>query len=250
MARPTVSTPVRRVGGSEARLKAAVAVAAIAVTLAILKPWAAGMSGRGLQLDSRGPAGSTSSESAALPTTDTAGGPPRLLLVADGSGVVRLSGGRTLLCYEPPAWRLVLDETGAGYRTRTWLAVQPGRAAGPLDSSVPVVHVLGDQLVGLGFCAPETSPDQRSIAWTAIVWRLGAEPGGTSRTSLVATTQPPQGGIGGLALAPGSAGTASTWPPGRYVVQLHALGAALPDGWLRVDLEPANSAFGTSSSGG
>ncbi len=139
--RPTPAVPVTRVRGGESRARVVVAIAGVAVALAVVKPWApgGGAPAMAIGLDASpaadaavaaaGTPGDTATEPGALPA-----GTPGLLLSGSGNGrgLIDLPGGGTLDCADPQGWLVVLDATTDGWRTRTWVAVDPGQ---PRDRS-------------------------------------------------------------------------------------------------------------------
>ncbi len=228
--------PVSPVRSHEPRLSLAVMLAAGAVAIAMAKPWSSPTSVVPASLGTPGPSPSDVLTAAPVPGSGRAPG------TAQTGGVIDLAGGGTLDCYAPPGWRLVVDTTGDGRQVRTWLAVEPAPATGPLDPAVPATTIANGPVRGLGFCAPRTgTPDVASTAvWTASVWRIDGTGRGPARATRIAQIET-DGGAGGLAPAsaqPGSPGSPAAWPPGRYAIQFEARNAAVPDLWIGLDLGP------------
>jgi hypothetical protein len=218
--------PVR---GAGRRVAYAVTLAALAVVVAIAKPW---------QHDQEPVFASvTTAPESAVAGTSPVASPSRItdgvLLTSGKGGIVPLAGGGTLACYDPPTWRLVVDATAHGIHTRSAIAAIPVQARGPLDPAVPAVKVVGGPVSELGFCSPTGLPGAPT-SWTAIVWRISRERTGTPLASRVALIDPRAGAPGGLATP--TSGSAGGWPSGRYVLQLADGTDGLRDGWIAVEI--------------
>jgi len=248
MTPPTAPVPVTRVRGGEPRVSAIIAIAGIALALAVVKPWAPGSTAASMAIGlDASPAGDATVAPAAMPgtaTTET----PGLLLSGGGGGVIQLSGGSTLDCADPQGWQVVLDATSGGLPTRTWVAVDPGPATGPLDPAAPLARIVSGPVARLGFCAPGPAEGAASGGWTVGVWRIERNGAGVSRIERdaagvprvvhLAQIGPPGGGLGGLAPATNLPGAPEDWPPGQYALGLQAHGGS-PDAWLVVELVAA-----------
>jgi hypothetical protein len=226
MERPAPVAPVR---GAGRRVTSAVAVVALAVLVAIAKPWEHAQEA----VSTYATVGPGSDVAATAPVVPPSRLPDGVLLTSGQGGIVPLPGGGTLACYDPPAWRLVVDATADGIHTRSAIAVNPVRAQGPLDPAVPVTKVVGGPVSGLGFCSPTGLPGPPN-SWTAAVWRISLVRTGGVRASRVALIEPRAGAPGGLATpSPGSAGD---WASGRYVLQLQDATDGSREGWIGFDI--------------
>ena len=224
-ASPAPVSPVRR---HEPRLSLAVAIVAIALAVAIAKPWSSATSVV---------PGSLDPSPSVAPSAAPVAGSGRASDTEQPGGVIQLTGGGTLHCFAPPGWRLVVDTAGDGEGVRTWLAVQPAPATGPLDPTVPTTTIANGPVRGLGFCAPRgnTADPASGAAWMASVWRIDGtdpRPAFATRVARIVT----EGGAGGLALASDRPGSPGAWAPGRYAIQFESRDAALPDLWIVLDL--------------
>ena len=248
MTRPTAPVPVTRVRGVESRVPAVVVLAGISLVLAVVKPWAPGGAAAGIAL-APGTSPAAEASAASDPASEaSATGSLGVLepLSAGASGIIDLPGGGSLDCADPQGWRVVLDATIGGLPTRTWVAVDPGLATGPLDPAAPLVRIVSSPIARLGFCAPRPADGAASSGWTVGVWRIERDGPGVSRVerdaagvpSVVPLAQigPPGGGLGGLAPATSLLGAPDAWPPGQYALGLQAQGRAAPDAWLVLEI--------------
>ncbi len=219
--------PVVHVRGAGRRVVYAVTIVGLAVVVAIAKPWE---DGRGAAFTWATPAPKSAVFATAPPASPSrfADG---VLLTSGQAGIVPLSGGGTLACYDPPTWRLVVDATADGIHTRSAIAAMPVRAHGPLDPAVPLVSIVGGPVSGLGFCSP-TGMAGVPHAWTATLWRINRDRTGTLRASRVALIEPEAGAPGGLATP--SHGSTAGWASGRYVLQLQDPADGSRDGWVGI----------------
>jgi len=202
----------------------AVVIAGMALALAVAKPWAAD---GGAAASSLGPGASSGADSSDAPATAATGasgdtpmssgdapvGPPGLLLVGAGRGVIPLPGGGTLDCADPQGWRLY-----------------PGRGPG---RSTPPCRLRGSPAARWRVLA-SARPSQPSECGGWTVARPVRHERHAWRGSVPAT-----GGPGGLARAGGLPGAPAVWAPGRYALQLLARGADPEDAWLVVEIVPA-----------
>jgi hypothetical protein len=168
-----------------------------------------------------------------------------------GTGSPVASLDRLLItCGTPSGWRAATLQAWPG-RTepiRSWIAVEPVAAIGPLDPGIPFVPVATGIVTAIGYCAPPDDSRPPVIA-RASLWAVSA----TTATplSLLPLEPATPNAMGGLWLAPPelersspveSAAPSSAddqprlWPPGRY-----ALRVAVPGGvyvrWLGVEVK-------------
>jgi len=233
-----VVVPIARIGGRGRTLEACVAVVAAVLAIAIAKPWAA--------LD-----GSSRGAPDRLPTGSAAGVASVSRAVAPGSTVAPAAtatgaGAASGVCLSPQGWRLVVDQSLVGYRTRDWIAAVPAAASGPLDPAIPVLRVVATQVSALGYCAPSESAVAGELPRRMTIWQLVR--GGGRAVPMLRTTVP-VGGLGVAAAYPASASAvgpsppadvrrALDWPPGRYILQVGAGNDGARDRWLTVALQP------------
>ncbi|MGO9205219.1 MAG: hypothetical protein ACLQBX_03345 [Candidatus Limnocylindrales bacterium] len=255
MTRPTAPVPVTRVRGGQSRVRVAVAMAAVAMALAVVKPWAPGGDAAGMAMAVGASPGAVASialtaasdSPSDMPDTTSVG----VLepLPAGASGIIDLPGGGTLDCADPQGWQVVLDATTGGLATRTWVAVDPGPAMGPLDPAAPLIRIVSGPVARLGFCAPVPADGAASSGWTvgvwrierdaAGVWRIERDAAGVPRVVHLAQIGPAGGSLGGLTPATGLPGAPDAWAPGQYALGLQAHGSASPGAWLVVELVAA-----------
>ncbi len=155
-----------------------------------------------------------------------------------------------ITCGTPSGWRAATLQAWPG-RTepiRSWIAVQPVAASGPLDPGIPFVPVATGIVTAIGYCAPPDDSRPPVIARTSL-WAVSA--GVATPLSLVPLEPATPNAQGGLWLAPpelerSSPGASAAppsaddaprlWPPGRYALQV-----AVPGGvyarWLGVEVK-------------
>jgi hypothetical protein len=200
---------------------------AVAIALAILKPWGDGSSGHAAP-PIRDEAAFVAA-AASAPSSRTA--PPSRLpdpsLRAD-----------QIAC--PVAdWRIVSLDRLADWTVRTWSPAEPAVASGPLDPSIPQLVLESHTVLGLGACASgEPAGDGVAGASTAIrivaAWRrdqAAVVPVALER--LERTTTPPADPriallyrpVASPAGATSGRGTSAldSWPAGRFVLELAPL---------------------------
>lgn len=134
--------------GRRARLPGVlVAVTAVFLTLALVKPWA---------------------------------GPARPQLLVQGSyalpSAAPTAAGATAeleaQCGEPLGWTVFTRERWNGRMVRAWRAVEPSVAAGgPLDPAVPLIRV-GESISALGYCSPWDADARPPGGVSISAWRI------------------------------------------------------------------------------
>jgi len=78
-------------------------------------------------------------------------------------------------CLEPSGWRVYSSERWGGQQVRSWTAMTPIDAAtGPTDPRIPVVPVVSQAVLAMGFCAPISGPDKPPADATDHIFRLTA----------------------------------------------------------------------------
>ena len=234
-----VVVPVAQVGGS-GRIVRWVAIVAVLVSLAIVKPWGgddttsgAGALATGAATDEPGP----SAAATRVPPSASAG----------------IDADVTRACLDPGSWRVASVEAYGAQTIRVWRAIEPGAASGPADPAIPSVLVVSEGVSDLGWCAPVEGPD-RPMGETAVAaWSLRGETARPLR--LVRTELTPRPSGFGAMYAPSSAFVGRQapvtpgWPAGRYVFRLRSADGV--ERWFGVDLElrPAFTTPGPGPSG-
>jgi hypothetical protein len=244
-------------GGPGRGLRALVALVALGIVLAVVKPWAW----------------------FAPPPEASAPGPEGTATAASGrSGSTPVPSPWTdlserIACFSDWSWMAVVDWTDGPTSARSWTRLDPVPATGPTDRAIAATHLYADSVLRIGFCAPAAdSLDARVRAWrlvpepaagaaeateVALVPVAGGsaadhgalyeppilvEPGATARAG-----PDPEGAwsVGGslaprpAGWSPGRARAAAAWPPGTYVfhVQVGGSGSVAPDAaWFAIDL--------------
>ena len=204
-----------------------VAVVAIAVGLAVVKPWA------GPNDHAAAFAGSNSSPAPvrAAQATVSSAPSPSASNDADALEVDRL-------CFGTDIWLVAYVEHWRGRVFRVWRAIEPALTApGPDDRWIPTMEIVTSGMTELGWCAPAVGPDRPSGSAAVVSWRPSATgsvpmrltsslpPGRDS--AFVAMYGPPTGSTVAAA-----ASDPPPWPEGRYVFRYRD--AAGPDRWFAV----------------
>jgi len=158
-------------------------------------------------------------------------------------------------CGSPSGWRAATLQAWGG-RTepiRSWIAIQPVAAVGPLDTRIPFVPVATGIVTAVGYCAPSDDSRPPATARTSL-WAVSD--GVATPLSLLPLEPATPNALGGLWMAPAeldgptpvgserspspgaSVGTVAQprlWPPGRYALQV-AVPGGVYDRWLGVDV--------------
>jgi hypothetical protein len=222
--RPDGAAPVRPLrGGDDRGVWLALIVVAVALVVALVKPWAAIPAGpAGGAADGAPNRGGRATRSPVPSPTPTPTDPYAELVVT---------------CGNPSGWRVATLQTWVGRATpiRTWLAVDPVPATGADDPGIPFVPVATDLVLAMGYCSP-VGADQPPQAITVEIW---AVPDGAAPILLHATRLEPvhAHALGGLWLPPRNRRVVldgvDGWPPGRYAIRLGALSY---ERWLGVEI--------------
>ena len=223
---PTEGRLVVPRGGNRGLLVAVVVVVAV-VVLAVLKPW--GAPGDSGPADDTELAPSAPGDARVSPAPSPKATPPRL-------GV---PGGQ---CFPSTDWRVYAFEVDDAHRLQHWLIIEPGAAAGPRDPSIPVVRVVTDRLLGLGFCVG-SGPDGLPPLAGVRAWALAPATASSSRDVPVdlvplAAYMPHDPDLGATYLPPAGSGGAATqgWSPGRYVFAVGQGNAEGDERWFGVEI--------------
>jgi hypothetical protein len=244
MSNPPAGVEVIRVRIDEARRPLALAaLVVLGLAVAVLKPWGdqppstrdalgapAGVSalaGQASEQPSRAGSGAGPADAANTP----------IKLPQD---VATYGGGATPSdeCYAGLAWRLFTVQRDFGRLARWWLRLDTApEASGPLDPSIPVIHISTQQALALGFCAPYRTGGGTPVEGVA-AWRLDAA-GRAVPVHLdpLPGVQPVEG-HGALYAPPTPAirPRDAAWQPGRYVFQVTSRDTVEPV-WFAVALE-------------
>jgi hypothetical protein len=250
------------------------AVIAVFLLVALLKPWSFGENGASNgQLSDRGaipiPSGSE----------QAADGQPSL------AATPTVLGPNTMACLTDATEQVVILERWAGHEVRSWVAAADMTASGPLDERLEPIPFFSTHVIGLGICAPRTGsgtqqPAARLVDVTSIVKTadgplavdLGVpdpitlQMGGSEPASLYGAprTIPPEASVGPSRLDAGASpptlemprqtsatgvstpsGGLAPWPTGSYAIafQFPSAGSHIIH-WLRIDLIQGAGASG------
>lgn len=183
------------------------AVVAVALVIVVAKPWPSpdGSDGPG----GAGVGAPTRSAPGALATTIPS--PSASLAAAD----VLVSA----FCLDTRSWLVASVERWRDQRIRVWRALQPASAAsGPDDPAIPIVPVVSEGLIELGWCAPVLGDERPSAPVDVAVWRRSA---GGALPIVVDSSRPAsdRSPLGELYRPPGGSPTsaAPSWAAGTYV---------------------------------
>jgi hypothetical protein len=240
-----------------------VIVAAAVIGLAIVKPWpGSGPTGAaedaaagGVPRPSSTPAGPASSSARPIGVASPASTDPVYEV-----------------CLGTDAWRVASVQLWAGRMVRTWSALTPlVDAHGPTDPAIPAALVVGEDVSGVGYCAPAgtsapsaaasassaavqsgTLLDDRGPGPVGAVWLDAWRMEGSAAVPFRVVRSRPAGlsPLGGLFL-PASASSGEPtreWPTGRYVFVLREIRTRGATFWWTVDvMTPQSSQPGDSN---
>ncbi|MCJ7710085.1 MAG: hypothetical protein MUQ32_04560 [Chloroflexi bacterium] len=139
-------------------------------------------------------------------------------------------------CGAPSGWRAATLQTWAGRSSpiRSWMAIEPVEASGPLDSRIPFARVWTDRVVALGYCAPPAAEQRPPLTAVASLWLLTAAGPTMVDRRLLEPSSP--NALGALWQPGPDVASDGAWPPGRYVVEIDS-----PTGtfrrWLGIQVE-------------
>jgi len=113
---------------------------------------------------------------------------------------------------------------GRALPIRSWIAIEPVEAAGPLDDAIPFAPVAADKVTAIGFCAPLEEAIRPPVAIQPSLWRVGD---GRAVPLVLVPANPadhdPLRGLWRPPSTPDASGggiSVDAWPPGRYVIEL------------------------------
>lgn len=220
--------PVQRVGGSGTLPVAAAVLAAIAIALALVKPWGAGPAS-----PVGASAGAVSTIARPVPTRARASIASSPETTPDPEIE---AARRRRLCQGHLAWEIVTMERSARRQTRTVYGVEAVEAPGPASDLIPYQRGFAEQLVGLGVCAPRNpSAGFEQLLSRVRVWQA---PEGRAPVQLSGLT-PLDADLYALGEAyfgpPGRVGATPAWPAGRYIFQVQPASSGRSSLWFGLD---------------
>jgi hypothetical protein len=203
--------------GSDPRfLYVVIALLVGVIALLVVRPWP----DRVVEL-APAPAGSAGSASAA--------GRPAPSGVLPGGAATGDTDDASLVltCGTPSGWRIATLQAWRGRTTpiRSWIAIEPVDAGGPLDPAIPFAPVATDVVTAIGYCAP---PDEERRPPASVVVALWAIRAGRAFPLTPARLEPRRpNALGGLwGAAPETGGSGAMWPPGSYVIEITSASGA------------------------
>ena len=215
--RPAYREPPRPIspGTDRGRIQLLIAFVLGALVILVVHPWGAGGSA------ATSPAAGSFARSTAAPATPRA--TPGAASAATGPVDV---SHVSLPCGSTDSWRATTMQVwpDRAVPIRSWIAIEPVEAAGPLDPAIPFAPVAADQVTAIGFCAPLDEALRPPVTIRPSLWSLA----GSRATSLTLVPADPSDHdtLRGLWLPPSGVvdpamrGPVDAWPPGRYVIEL------------------------------
>ena len=141
-------------------------------------------------------------------------------------------------CLEPSGWRVYSSERFGGQGVRSWTAMTPMSAAtGPDDPRIPIVPVVSQAVLAIGFCAPVYGRDEPPTDATDRIYRVTSTMVAGERVTQIELLAPirvePQGRASylGAAYAPESG---PGWLDCVYVVHVEGSGYSR---WFGIHVE-------------
>ena len=142
-------------------------------------------------------------------------------------------------CGSPSGWRAATLQAWAGRSQpiRSWIAVTPVEASGPLDPVIPFAPVATGIVTAIGYCAPLDEATRPPAVARASLWAI--RDGRETPLSLIPLEPDSPDALGGLWSRPGEVTGGETspgvWPPGRYVVEVASPGGEYRR-WLGIEI--------------
>lgn len=126
------------------------------------------------------------------------------------------------VCLAPSGWRVLATERWHDARIRSWRAIEPSTASGPLDPSIAFTPVAAEAVPVLGYCAPVSGPDRPPADARGDVFALIDGASEEVRVTRFAPVDDVSGGAAWSGWGRGASGGAFslTWPLGRYVFRV------------------------------
>jgi len=242
-----LTTRIGPAGGAGRGFSTAVVLVALALVVAVLKPW------DWFAPPAVPPGREGAAVSAARPATSPTVAP------TSASGDWTGAGPR-VACVSGTSWLAVVDQVNGPTVSRSWTRLDPVPATDPLDATVARTHVYADSVPRIGFCAPDTgwsgaagSPEAGTdlTLFHVRAWRIrpasvaaGPQSAAEIAPALVSGgTLADRGALYGPPISPNmrrvDLSTNAAWPAGTYVFQVEHTGAG-PAGrnaaWLAIEL--------------
>jgi hypothetical protein len=149
-------------------------------------------------------------------------------------------------CLEPSGWRVYSSERWSGLGVRSWTAVTPiGTATGPTDTRIPVVPVVSQAVLAIGFCAPVSGSDRPPADATNHLYHLteltiaGRKATHAELLAPVRVAPVERQSYLGAAYAPRAG---AGWADGVYIVEVDGTGYAR---WFGIQVEILHRAAGS-----
>ena len=161
--------------------------------------------------------------------------------------------GLWITCGSPSGWRAATIQrwTGRPAPIRSWIAVDPSEAAGPLDPRIPFAPVATDLVTALGYCAPLDERLRPPLSARAVLWAI-VDGRPVPLTAVLLEPAAPDA-LGGLwRPAPEVAVRVDgreAWPAGRYVLELRS-GSDAFHRWLGIEIDDLDARRSASPSPG
>ena len=227
------------VSGTDPRRLYAVIVVLLAVIVVLaIRPWGDDTTAPGRPGDGGASQGQEGQAGGPTDTPDPSlVGPTTPALPGDAAELVET-------CGSPSGWRAATLQEWAGRSRpiRSWIAIEPTTASGPLDPAVPFAPVATGIVTAIGYCAPLDEASRPPEVAVASLWAV--RDGQAIPLSLVPLEPSSPDALGGLWKrpaelpdAPGAspAPAPDVWPPGRYVIELASPGREYHV-WLGVEI--------------
>jgi hypothetical protein len=214
------TTRIGPAGGAGRGLSTLVVLVALALVVAVLKPWGWFAP----------PAVAPGREGAAIPAARPATSPTVAPTPAsrDWTGA-----GPQVACLSGVRWLAVVDQVNGPVTSRSWTRLDLVPATGPLDPAIARTHVYAESVPRIGFCAPGSADAADGGATFRVrAWRLTLREAATAGSEAA-----PAGGTGAALPAPREAATGDA-------------GAALPGAREAVPVVPTVVSGGTAADGG
>jgi hypothetical protein len=196
-----------RVGGTSPLSPVAVAIVAVALAVAIVKPW-------GGASDVADPLSDVTTLTKASPTTPVPSTPPSSPVPRSSAEIVADQ------CRAPGGWRIFTIERWHDVTVHVWSAIEPVRTSDPHDPAIPYLSIVAEDVPALGYCAPLFGPERPPDGAVARLWH--APPTGAIAALDPPRLQPPFESALVAVYAPPSTTrppdvSTVTWPSGRYL---------------------------------
>jgi len=217
--RPGLELPVRPVSGPETGRTPVVlvAVVAVVVALALIKPW--------------GPVREPVQPALTPSGRPTPAAPPTAAPTPDSYADL------VVICGSPSGWRAATVQhwVGRASSIRAWFAIAPVPATSALDPAIPFAPVATDLVRAIGYCAPRR-PEETPKDTTPEFWAIVGTRAQRVEPERLEPAEPHA--LGGLWRPPPGSETRVDgivgWAPGRYAIRV---GFGATGRWLGVEIE-------------